>query len=298
MKCYDITIPPSVISVNVIYRDSENASDTITYTPGIYALCSSNIPVALSSDPGIIIQPRLIPVLDCNDCLPPLPPCLDCYEIITTATSSNTFFTDCDGIPRSEAVDPGIYRLCSATYPTSSDPSTTILLAPFNCDSGLCVTPCIAGGPPICYTVTITAPTVRAFFNYCVENFSNESISYNNLTTGTIITACSSTPPQIIFGGATIVNNGPCTLACVDPTPICKCYRVDVDLTQLPTPTGTMTFGYTDCDDIFQIVTVTAGAIPTPICSKSNITLISSTGTAAVLNVTASTDDCNLGECI
>jgi len=62
--------------------------------------------------------------------------------------------------------------------------------------------------------------------------------------------------------------------------------------------TGTIDFGWIDCDGIFQTDTAISGNAPIAVCSQSAITFISFTGGAGILSVVASTDDCSLGQCI
>lgn len=303
--CYTVEVTSSdllVANSDILYYDCLGSPITINLTSldlPLY-ICSLYCPkVSLGSLNAEVTITMINGGAPCDPltCVAPPAPCVDCYEIIATATSSITYFTDCEGVPQSEVVDPGVYRRCSLTYPTSSDDSTTILLAPFDCDSGLCVTPCVAGDPPSCYTITITSSTASLNIISCANTFSNVSTFYNNLTLGTVITTCAQNSilnPIIMGGTATIVNNGPCTVACLDPAPVCRCYRVSVQSGF----TGTIDFGWIDCDGIFQTDTAISGNAPIAVCSQSAITFISFTGGAGILSVVASTDNCALGACI
>jgi hypothetical protein len=300
--CYQVLVTsndsnPATIDLRTRTCDFPFVFVNTTITSGTpFLTCSSSFPEVLSADPNAVINIVVSSGVDCVDCQVPVP-CVDCYEIVTTAPTTQINWINCDGISMNQTSDPGIYRICSLTIPTT-DPIVTPILAPFDCDSGLCVTPCVAGDPPSCYTITVTSLTAASLnIASCANGNSNVSTFYGNLTLGTVITTCaqnSIATPIITGGTATILNNGPCTVACLDPAPVCICYRVSVQ----PGFTGTIDFGWIDCDGIFQTDTAISGNAPIAVCSQSAITFISFTGGAGILSVVASTDDCSLGQCI
>jgi len=304
--CYEIIVTSTTFeaaTINIETRDCNPLAIpqiiTTTITSGSPNLmCSSQFPIVTSASSNAVITIVVSSNIDCVDCNLPIP-CINCYEIVTTESPSTISWTDCDGNPTSFTGDAGVYKKCSLTYPTTTPLGASITLAPFNCDSGLCVDPCYFGTPPSCYTVTITGTSPAWFYiKSCANTFFETNVYYYNLLPGTIINTCSTDVPIMILGTSIITNNGPCTLECVNPSPVCICYRIGIYMGSIPTPSGTMTFSYIDCNDDYQIVTIATGDPLLPICSKSSFTIISFTGTARILNVTASTDNCALGQCI
>lgn len=302
-RCYTIDVQstnelPSSVTIQGIDCNDNFFTETINSTDPLYYTCSKIAPKVISGTPNAQVLINILYDTACVNCAAPVP-CVNCYEIITTVTST-IYWTDCNDGPQSITSDSGIFRKCSLTVPTSTDPAATITLAPFDCDSPLCVDACYFGAPPICYTVEVTSPTAQVNFFSCANVASGVSVYYTNVLAGDIITGCATNnipydPIQVSIGTATITPNGPCTLDCVNTTAPCICYRVSV----YPGMVGTITFGYIDCNDIFQTATVSnTDLLPMPVCSKSAITFISFTSGAGVLVADRSTDDCSLGQCI
>ena len=75
-KCYDVVVPISAGSVNIIVTDASGVVTTPTFTPGMYQICSSVAPVSLSPDPKVMIN---IAADDCIKC-ESVPGCY-CWQI-------------------------------------------------------------------------------------------------------------------------------------------------------------------------------------------------------------------------